>query len=96
MVSRSAVGPASCTLRALLAVVLGVAGVAASSAALAHGRFYGPRVGVYIGGPVWPRYYYGPAYYPYAYPYPYYYQPYYYYGPKCFYNYWGQYVCKYY
>ena len=30
-------------------------------------------------------------------PYPYYYQPYYYnYGPKCFYNYFGQYVCKYY
>lgn len=27
---------------------------------------------------------------------PYYYQPYYYYGPKCFYNYYGQYVCKYY
>lgn len=30
---------------------------------------------------------------------PYYYQPYYYqpyYGPRCFYNYWGQYVCKYY
>jgi ABC-type nitrate/sulfonate/bicarbonate transport system substrate-binding protein len=26
---------------------------------------------------------------------PYYYQP-YYYGPKCFYNYYGQYVCKYY
>ena len=26
---------------------------------------------------------------------PYYYQP-YYYGPKCFYNYSGQYVCKYY
>jgi len=30
-----------------------------------------------------------------------YYQPYYnynpyYYGPKCFYNYYGQYVCKYY
>ena len=29
-------------------------------------------------------------------PYPYYYQPYNYYGPKCFYNYYGQYVCKYY
>lgn len=29
---------------------------------------------------------------------PYYYNPYYtpYYGPKCFYNYYGQYVCKYY
>jgi len=27
---------------------------------------------------------------------PYYYKPYYYYGPKCFYNYYGQYVCKYY
>jgi hypothetical protein len=27
---------------------------------------------------------------------PYYYQPYYYYGPKCFYNYYGEYVCKYY
>ena len=26
---------------------------------------------------------------------PYYYQP-YYYGPNCFYNSWGQYVCKYY
>ena len=26
---------------------------------------------------------------------PYYYQP-YYYGPSCFYNSWGQYVCKYY
>ncbi len=26
-----------------------------------------------------------------------YYQPYYYnYGPQCFYNYYGQYVCKYY
>ncbi len=34
---------------------------------------------------------------PYGYNYyqPYYYQP-YYYGPRCFYNYWGQYVCKYY
>ena len=30
---------------------------------------------------------------------PYYYQPYYYqpyYGPRCFYNYYGQYVCRYY
>jgi hypothetical protein len=30
---------------------------------------------------------------------PYYYQPYQYnpyYGPRCFYNYYGQYVCKYY
>lgn len=30
---------------------------------------------------------------------PYYHQPYYYnpyYGPRCFYNYYGQYVCKYY
>jgi len=27
-------------------------------------------------------------------PYPYYYQPYYYYGPRCFYNSWGEYVCK--
>jgi hypothetical protein len=33
---------------------------------------------------------------PYGYYYrPYYYQP-YYYGPTCFYNSWGQYVCKYY
>lgn len=51
---------------------------AASDVALAQHRHGGPRVGVYIGGPLWwggyPSYYgpsyYGPSYYPPSYYYP--------------------------
>ena len=64
------------SVRWLSAAVL-VLGVAASTAALAHGGHYPrTRVGVYIGGPIWfapwyayPPYYAYPNYYYYPYPY---------------------------
>ena len=60
------------SVRWLSAAVL-VLGVAASTAALAHGGNYPrARVGVFIGGPIWysPWYYGYPSSY-YSYPYPY-------------------------
>jgi ABC-type nitrate/sulfonate/bicarbonate transport system substrate-binding protein len=66
---------------ALAALALG-AGVAQADTK-ADGAITEAKVSFYFG-------FYGNPYYG-----GYYYQP-YYYGPKCFYNYWGQYVCKYY
>jgi len=59
--------------KVLLAVL--VLGAMASESALAqHRRFYGPRVGIYVGAPLLAYSFYRPYYYPYYYP-PYYYPP---------------------
>jgi hypothetical protein len=62
------------SLKAMLALAATILGLVASGAALAHGghRFHhGPRVGVFIGGPVWSPWWYSPPpprYYYYGYP----------------------------
>ena len=67
---------------AIAALSLG-AGVASAETA-SNSAITDAKVSFYFG-------FYGNPYYNYN---PYYYNP--YYGPKCFYNYYNQYVCKYY
>lgn len=68
---------------AIAAISLG-AGAAAQAQPATDAAITEAKVSFHFG-------FYGNPYYQ-----PYYYNPGYYYGPKCFYNYYGQYVCKYY
>jgi len=59
----------------ILLAVLMLGAMASESALAQHRRFYGPRVGIYVGAPLLAYSLYRP-YYPYYYPpYPYYYPP---------------------